>query len=346
MSPDWTVCETEMQRYLSSALALGLGAFILDCAWPATGAAADQVRELMNSGVAHERLGQHQEAIADFNRALAQRSLTRSDRVRATFDRGVALDAQGRTKDAIGDYSTAIGLQPDFAPALNNRANAYRRLGKLTLARHDYLTALASNNTAREYAFYGLGQIAQTQGDADAARDYYRKALAANPSYALAAQGLASMAYISEPASYELHPPGAKHAPQPPAPQSAQAPPSPAAPVHLVPPTRARVARTEPGPGLRRAIEDIGPKRAGAPPRGQIQLGAFRDQASATEGWGKIADQAGELLRGYSPHIEAADIPGKGRFWRLRTDVSDKATAGKLCAALVARGLACIPVRD
>ncbi len=337
-----------------AGLAFALGALILGNAWAATdGMAAGQGRLLMDSGVAHERLGEHAAAIVDFTQALAQRSLTSPDRVRAIFDRGVAFDALGRTQDALADYSAAIRLQPDFAPALNNRANVYRRQGKLALAKRDYLVALTSRNAAREYPYFGLGQIAQAQSDSETARDYYRKALLANPGYALAAQSLAALDSVMKPVSYAVHPLPAKRESTVPkiSPQPAQANAPAPTQVHLVSPTHApaplQTAAKGAGPPLRKTILDSGAKRTAIPsivPAAQIQLGAFRDQASAMEGWSKFAARADGLLGGFSPHIVPADLPGKGRFWRLRVDVTDKAEARKLCAALFSHGLVCLVV--
>ena len=172
-----TVCETQMQGNRIVSLALVLAAVTSGGAWGGT--AAGQGRQLMNLGLAHERLGQYKVAIDDFTRAAASKGLLPSDRARAIFARGVALDALGRTNDAVRDYSEAVRLDPHFAPAFNNRANAYRRQGRLAPAKRDYLMALASSNAAREYPYFGLGQIAQAQGEPEAARDYYRKALTA-----------------------------------------------------------------------------------------------------------------------------------------------------------------------
>jgi len=362
------------------SLALVLGAVILGEAWGGT--LAGQGRLSMNLGLAHERMGQYKDAIDDFTQALASKALSPSDRVRAIFDRGVALDALGRTSDAVRDYSEAVRLDPHFAPALNNRANAYRRQAKLAPAKRDYMMALASSNAAREYPYFGLGQIAQEQGDAETARDYYRKALAANPAYALAAQSLAALGRIAERASIQLHRPAAKSAAAAPAEVLAQtqadarpamavhlispkpqlskpersapmqalpiatAPAPSAKPVHIAPSAPMQIAANGSGPILRQTIYDSGTKRTPASSTAQIQLGAFRDEGSATEGWNKIATQSVGALNGLSPRIETIDLPGKGHFWRLRTDVVDKATGRKLCASLASRGLACMVVRD
>ena len=49
---------------------------------------------------------------------------------------------------------------------------------------------------------------------------------------------------------------------------------------------------------------------------------------------------AGGALSGFSPHIAAVDLPGKGRYYRLRVETQD---GKRLCAVLVAKGLTCIP---
>jgi tetratricopeptide (TPR) repeat protein len=134
-----------------------------------------QARHLMEAGLDHERAGKHPEAAAAFSQALASKALSQPDRVRALFDRGVAFDAMGKTKQAITDYSAALRLDRAFAPALNNRANAYRRLGRLSEAKRDYLAALDCPGALREYPYFGLGQIAESQGDNGTARDYYRR---------------------------------------------------------------------------------------------------------------------------------------------------------------------------
>ena len=43
------------------------------------------------------------------------------------------------------------------------------------------------------YPYYGLGQIAEKLGDIETARDYYLKALTANPGYVPAAQSLTAL---------------------------------------------------------------------------------------------------------------------------------------------------------
>ena len=325
-----------------AGVALTIGIMAFGGAHAQSGAAANKARLLMNAGMVHERLGQNEEAAADFTQALFLKALSREDSVRAVYDRGVALDALGKVKGAIADYSLAIRLKPNFAPALNNRANAYRRLGRRAEAKRDYMAALASGEAAREYPYYGLGQIAQQEGDLATARDYYRKALGANPAYALAAKSLGELHDNVLP-SLVLRAPPAKNAS--PGPKLVVVSDSPK-------PASVRTLPSEADLLLRRAILDSKTKPASAAPVFpekpvvEIQLGAFRDQSSATAAWNKLVDQSGGALAGLKPRVVPFDLAGKGRFWRLRTGLRTVAEAKAKCAALAARGLACIVPRD
>jgi tetratricopeptide (TPR) repeat protein len=323
-----------------------------------------QARRLMETGLDHERTGRHPEAAAAFTQALASKALSTPDRVRALFDRGVAFDAMGKTRQAIADYAAALRLDRAFAPALNNRANALRRLGRLNEAKRDYLAALDCPGALREYPYFGLGQIAESQGDSGSARDYYLKAVAVNPSFALAVTHLAALKpeppkpVAAAPAPV-MKPPAprpvvAAAAPvlKPPAPKPVAPKPASSQPVSLTaqqpppaPPQTAphapAVAQSAPDPLLRQAILD---GKNSKPV--QVQLGAFASRETALAGWNKIAAVSGGLLAGLSPLTVEVDLPKKGHFWRLRTAVADKAAAQALCTRLSARGQACLLARD
>jgi acetyl esterase/lipase len=75
----------------------------------------------------------------------------------------------------------------------------------------------------------------------------------------------------------------------------------------------------------------------------EVQLGAWQQEADAAAGWIKALKKAGGILTGLSPHIVAVDLPGRGRFYRLRVATPD---GKRLCIALAAQGIDCIPARD
>jgi len=75
----------------------------------------------------------------------------------------------------------------------------------------------------------------------------------------------------------------------------------------------------------------------------EVQLGAWRSQAEAAEGWERAVKSAGRLLS-QSPHrIVVVDLSGKGTYYRLRAFTKNSKT---LCEDLVARSVSCIPARD
>jgi Tfp pilus assembly protein PilF len=361
----------------------------------------DRARVLLDRGLAHEMLGEHDAALLDFTEAINARALAGADLVRAFYDRGVALDELGQTEDAIGDYSAAIRLEPRHAAALNNRANAYRRIGRLAEAGADYKASLAAGNPHPEYPNYGLGQIAEAQSQPAQARTYYQAAIAANPQFTLAAERLTTLANAPSPS---LQPPPAIVPPPSTPPASTPAPPShtpltsptaaapsddgpvvlrpppgmSAAPpandgaVHLRPPPGARAAPatddgtvhlrppgastvhlhpprpTPPKPPPRAAAAAAAPDlkpALGDSTHGQwIQLGAWRNEADAADAWNRIVGASGTLMAGLAPQVVPIDLPGKGRYYRLRAGpVYDNVT--QLCGALLARKLECMVVR-
>ncbi|MGH6870073.1 MAG: SPOR domain-containing protein [Rhizomicrobium sp.] len=292
---------------------------------------------LLNRALAREQMGRRRDALADFNDAIALDALPQDELARAYFDRGVTLDELGRTDEAVGEYSAALRISASFAPALNNRANAERRLGRLPDAKADYEAALAAGDKEKEYPYYGLGRIAEEQGDAKDAAENYRMALAANGQYALAAQRLAALA--AQPGHIDLAPPPAQSVATDAAPPAAQPAPDARVPLDLRPSITERVH-------LKRVAALIPAKpetpKASGGAGGQVQLGAFRDEAAANAAWKDIAARAGGALDGLTPQIVSADIPGKGTFWRLRTTAADTTV---FCALLTAKGLACMLVK-
>ena len=290
----------------------------------------DRAQVLLDRGLAHEMLGEHDAALVDFTESVEARALTKPEQARAFYDRGVTLDEMTRTEDALGDYAAAIKLVPNFAAALNNRANVYRRMGKLDAAQADYQASIQAGNAHPEYPNYGLGQVAEAVGNPDAARAYYQAALTANPQFALAHDRLAALGggadaiiQLKDPSAIQLKPPAIRRLPQ-------------------VQPAYAQ-ASAPPGlkPALNEAVNSAAPPQPAPASAGTIQLGAWRSQAEAANAWSRIARDSGSDLAGLAPQVVAVDLPGKGRYWRLRTDGGPE-----LCRSLTAKGLSCLVVRD
>lgn len=312
----------------------------------------ERAQLLLYRGLARELLGSHDAALADFTTAIDSRSLPRDDRAQALLQRGFLLDGLGRLDLAAKDYGAVVALKtPLAATALNNRGNIFRRQNRMTEARRDYLASLDGGNAKPQYPYFGLGQIAETQGDKNAARDFYAKAVAADPSYRLASERLEELGgppegRLADPAdTIHLHPPQAQAVAAPatlkPLPASDRIvlkPPRPTPERIVLKPPRRAPSRLVPQPvGLRPALDSA---VAGGP---EVQLGAWRSQAEAEVGWQRASSRAGGALDGLRPHIVRADLPGRGTYYRLRVATP---APESLCGKLRAAGLDCLRARD
>jgi tetratricopeptide (TPR) repeat protein len=284
--------------------------------------APDKARILLRRGLAREMLGQRNDALADFNEAISSSALATEEQASALYDRGVTLDELNRTDDAIADYTAALKLVPKLAAALNNRANALRRVGRLAEAERDYEASMDAGNPHPEYPEYGMGQIAETLGQPNAAREYYRSALAANPQFTLASDRLAALEAGS--AASPASSPVVLTKPDPPA----DSRPAPAAIAGAAPVLKPAISETA------------------ATGNRSVQLGAYRSETEANDAWTHLQKNAGDLLAALTPLIVPADLPGKGRWYRLRIGQLDVAAANQLCASLKSKGIACILVPD
>ncbi len=302
---------------------------------------AERAQLLLSRGLARELLGSHEQALEDFTAAINGRALAVADRAQALLQRGFLNDGLGRLDAAARDYGAVVALKTGLtATALNTRANVFRRQNRLDEARRDYLAALQAGSAKPQYPYYGLGQIAEAQHDKEAARGFYAKAVAVDPSYGLASERLAELGgpaelALTEPDVVRLHQPAPRTDIAPP---SQKARPAPGRIVLKRP--RQHAGRPAPAPslGLRPALDAPVSVATGA----EVQLGAWRSEAEAQAGWIKAQGKAGSLLDGLTPHIVAADLPGKGRYYRLRTAPAAGQSRSRLCAAMVRQGLACL----
>src|SRR5664279_5825417 len=153
-----------------------------------------------------------------------------ADRARLHTDLGTGYYQRGQMDVAINELNQAVGIDPSYAPAYNIYGLVYAMLGDdrkaeqsfqhaLELAPNDsdvlhnwgwYLCqhkrereALAQFEIAvrnplyrtPEVALVNAGRCAITLGDMRVAESYFRRALVAQPGNALAAYGLALIAY-------------------------------------------------------------------------------------------------------------------------------------------------------
>lgn len=127
-----------------------------------------------NRGNARVSQNKLQEAIADYNQAIA----LAPDAPDPYLNRGAALEGLGRWDDAIADYNRVLALDAQDAAAYNNRGNAKGGKGDWQGAIADYLRA---TELAPDYAFafvnyaIALYQVGETDTAIRKLRNLVRK---------------------------------------------------------------------------------------------------------------------------------------------------------------------------
>ncbi len=145
-----------------------------------------------NLGSALNQRGRPVEAIAEFERALA----LEPDYARARFGLGSALISAGRPRDAIGPLSQAAAEMPDSAEV--------RRALGIALARENRLReAVAAFSEAVQLApdsadaHNDLGVALASQGDLAGAAERFARALALRPDFAEARRNLEAARHLA-----------------------------------------------------------------------------------------------------------------------------------------------------
>jgi tetratricopeptide (TPR) repeat protein len=132
-------------------------------------------------GVALEKRGLLDEAIAQFREALKERP----NYPEARNSLGLTLEKAGRTDEALREYREAIALRPDFPDAHFNLAVALGSSGHVDEAEAEYEKVLRLDPNAAD-AHNNLGFLFDKRGALDQAIFHYRQAIRLNPAYARA----------------------------------------------------------------------------------------------------------------------------------------------------------------
>jgi len=285
---------------------------------------------LLYRGLAGSLLGTPDPAMRDLTEAINSRALLPDELGQAYLQRGFLREGMGQSDGAIADYGAAIALKGySTATALNNRGNIYFQLGQVMEAQQDYLAALAADGGQSQQAYFGLGRVAESVGDKLVARGYYAKAIEIDGGFAAAVERLSA---LGGPVDRD----------------------APMRRILLLPPPHAQEARSAlpavpplPTPAgalaLRPTLDQ--PDRRIWPPD-EVQLGAWRSAEEARAAWIKAKAQAAGALDNSNPQILVADIPGKGRYFRLRIPTAPGQSGDGLCARLAARAMPCFAVRE
>ncbi|MEM6491959.1 MAG: SPOR domain-containing protein, partial [Pseudomonadota bacterium] len=92
------------------------------------------------------------------------------------------------------------------------------------------------------------------------------------------------------------------------------------------------------------AVESAAPSAARAAPAGAfgVQIASYKQRAAAERGWTLLSQRYSGLLDAYQSRIVEAQIPGRGRFFRLVAVGGERPALAGLCDQIQARGGACL----
>jgi tetratricopeptide (TPR) repeat protein len=147
---------------------------------------------LLNRGLAHQQLSEHQQAIDDYTAALQLDAMSAQLRATALYNRGLSQQKLDRQSAAIEDFTSALFLDPAFAHAYYSRGNSLKDSGQFLFALSDYEKALRYNHPDQARVYYAEALTYENLKRNSDARKALELAVAANPNFEQAGQRLAA----------------------------------------------------------------------------------------------------------------------------------------------------------
>lgn len=138
--------------------------------------------DYFEQGIAYIQTEQYEEAVVAFTNALR---LTLGDMVQVLYYRGVAHGYLAEYEQALSDFNMALAQNPNFADAYNERGNAQRFLGNVRDSLQDYGYAILLDN-AHTQAYYNRALAHEALGLYEEAERDLTTALTINPTLTLA----------------------------------------------------------------------------------------------------------------------------------------------------------------
>jgi Tfp pilus assembly protein PilF len=148
---------------------------------------------LLNRGLAHQQLAEHQNAIDDYTAALRLDAMSAEMRATALYNRGLSQQKLPNLSAAVEDYTSALFLDPSFAHAYYGRGNALRESGQFLFALSDYEKATRYHYPNAAQVHYAEALTYESLKRPNEARKSLERAVAANPRFKQASDRLASL---------------------------------------------------------------------------------------------------------------------------------------------------------
>jgi tetratricopeptide (TPR) repeat protein len=133
---------------------------------------------------AESRMMPSMDVLRTCDEAMRDEALSENDRVATLVNRGILKARLGRLDDAVVDYDAALASDPDEPEAYLNKGFALLRLANdAGEARPMFDSALAKKTRRPELAYYGRAVANELSGQVRAAYEDYRQASLLDPSW-------------------------------------------------------------------------------------------------------------------------------------------------------------------
>jgi tetratricopeptide (TPR) repeat protein len=139
--------------------------------------------DIANRGNALADLGKYDEAIENYDRALAiapENPIILLNKAISLRGKGVGLAESKRPNDALECFEKAIAIKPDYSDGWNAKGAALSELGEYDQALMSFEKALTIDPTLAT-AWYGKGSVLELSGKIDEAIRCYERCLSIEP---------------------------------------------------------------------------------------------------------------------------------------------------------------------
>lgn len=117
------------------------------------------------------------------DKALKTPGLTIRDRTATYVNRGIVFNRAGRLDEALDDFNKALASNDELAEAFLNRGNTFYLMRRYDEALADYEASLEHDLQKSHVAWYNIGLAHEAKRDEVSARSAYQTALDINPDF-------------------------------------------------------------------------------------------------------------------------------------------------------------------
>lgn len=139
-----------------------------------------EVQATFDAGLKLASEGKHEEAIAEFKKAL-EKDPEQPNILANMADSYSKLD---KNTEAVEIYDKAIALRPDDAALYTNKGVILSKMGKNSESQEAFKKAASLNPAASAQNFYNIGATLVNNGKTQEAAESFKQAIAADPNFA------------------------------------------------------------------------------------------------------------------------------------------------------------------